>query len=56
MKLLCLNVWGGKIHEPLLDFIKKHSDIDIFCFQEVFNSAIKEISKDGFHTNIFSDI
>ena len=39
MKLITLNVWGGKIHAPLLDFISRHAkDTDIFCFQEVFSS------------------
>ncbi len=56
MKLICLNIWAGKIHDPLLNFLEKHSDIDIFCFQEVFDSETKEISKDGFYTNIYSEI
>src|ERR1035437_6905890 len=37
MKIITLNVWGGKIHQPLLSFIKNNSSTDIFCFQEVFN-------------------
>lgn len=36
MKLITLNAWGGKLYEPLIEFIKTHSnDIDIFCFQDV---------------------
>lgn len=57
MRLLSLNIWGGKIYEPLIDFIKEFSKTtDIFCFQEVFqsNSQIKESS--GYRTNIFQDI
>ncbi len=39
MKLITLNIWGGKVFEPLMDFLKKHAvDTDIFCFQEVFNN------------------
>lgn len=39
MKLISLNTWGGKIYQPLMDFIKQHSqDTDIFCFQEIFNT------------------
>lgn len=39
MKLITLNIWGGKIFEPLMDFFKKHAeDTDIFCLQEVFNN------------------
>lgn len=35
MKLVTLNVWGGKLYEPLISFIEKHSkDVDIFCFQD----------------------
>ena len=39
MKLITLNIWGGKVFEPLMDFFKKHAeDTDIFCLQEVFNN------------------
>ena len=35
MKIITLNVWGGKMFEPLIDFIRKHAeDTDIFCFQD----------------------
>ncbi len=37
MKLICLNIWGGKLFEPLIEFVKRSAeDTDIFCFQEVF--------------------
>jgi endonuclease/exonuclease/phosphatase family metal-dependent hydrolase len=39
MKLITLNTWGGRKREPLLDFIGKHADTDIFCFQEVYHQA-----------------
>lgn len=39
MKLITLNIWGGKVFDPLMDFFKKHAeDTDIFCLQEVFNN------------------
>lgn len=39
MKLIVLNIWGGKVFEPLVNFFKKHArDTDIFCLQEVFNN------------------
>lgn len=39
MKLITLNIWGGKVFEPLMNFFKKHAeDTDIFCLQEVFNN------------------
>ncbi|MEK7616700.1 MAG: endonuclease/exonuclease/phosphatase family protein [Patescibacteria group bacterium] len=56
MKLICLNIWGGKKYEPLMDFIKKASeDTDIFCFQEVFkNSANRK--ENIFRINIYNEI
>lgn len=45
MKLISLNTWGGKYFDPLIKFIKQHSqDTDIFCFQEIYNttSAVKQ--------------
>ncbi len=39
MKLISLNVWGGKNYKELINFISNEStDTDIFCFQEVFNT------------------
>ena len=41
MKLICLNIQGGTLHEPLLKFVERHSaDTDVFCFQEVFDTTI----------------
>ncbi|MBU6500492.1 MAG: endonuclease/exonuclease/phosphatase family protein [Patescibacteria group bacterium] len=46
MKLISLNIWGGKIYEPLMKFIKEQSaDTDIFCFQEIAESP--SIQPDG---------
>ncbi len=40
MKLISLNTWGGKVYEPLIEFIKKNSkDSDIFCFQEIYDTS-----------------
>ncbi len=39
MKILCLNTWGGRLTEKLVDFLKQHADVDVFCFQEVYNEA-----------------
>ncbi|MEK7165706.1 MAG: endonuclease/exonuclease/phosphatase family protein, partial [Patescibacteria group bacterium] len=40
MKLITLNIWGGRLKEPLLTFFKKHADtVDIFCLQEVFHQG-----------------
>ena len=39
MKLISLNIWGGVINDPLVDFLNKYkNEVDIFCFQEVYKS------------------
>jgi endonuclease/exonuclease/phosphatase (EEP) superfamily protein YafD len=38
MKLATLNIWGGRVKEKLPEFFKEHSDVDIWCFQEVFTA------------------
>lgn len=43
MKLITLNTWGGRINKPLLDFIEKNKNIDIFCFQEMNNNASDDV-------------
>ena len=38
MKLLSLNIWGGKLYEELIRFLEHQArDVDVFCFQEVFD-------------------
>lgn len=58
MKLITLNIWGGHIREPLLEFIIKHRNIDIFCFQEVYHNAKDKFSTDekAASLNIFSEL
>ncbi len=56
MKLLCLNIWGGKVYKPLFKFLKKQSkDVDIFCFQEVLRSPVSRFSN-GAKTDISNDL
>ena len=39
MRLISLNMWGGKLYEPLIAFVKKEAaTTDLFCFQEVYFS------------------
>ncbi len=39
MKLVSLNVYGGKFFKPLMEFLKEQAkDADIFCFQEMLNA------------------
>lgn len=39
MKILCLNTWGGRLTDQLVAFLRQHTDVDVFCFQEVYNEA-----------------
>lgn len=56
MKLISLNIWGGKIYRPLINFIKKHSqDTDIFCFQEVFHTTSQTREQAGFRLNLYHE-
>ncbi len=58
MKLICLNIWGGHVKEPLLNFISEHQNIDFFCLQEVYHNAQEKISTDDniVALEIFSEI
>ncbi len=59
MKLITLNIWGGKVFNPLMDFFKKHAyDTDIFCLQEVFNNPphIKSRIQQGAKEDVYNDI
>jgi endonuclease/exonuclease/phosphatase family metal-dependent hydrolase len=40
MKLISLNTWSGRGgNKALLDFFRKHNDVDIFCLQEVWEGG-----------------
>lgn len=57
MKLISLNTWGGKIFEPLINFLKDQSSItDVFCLQEIFDttSAVKQYN--GIRANLLDEI
>lgn len=57
MKLISLNTWGGKIYQPLMEFIKKNSkDTDVFCLQEVFNTTSNIKRGAGYRLNIYAEI
>jgi Endonuclease/Exonuclease/phosphatase family len=56
MKLISLNMWGGTVYEPLLDFIKTHAPgTDIFCFQEIYTSPENVVVR-GIHVNILETL
>lgn len=58
MKILSLNTWGNRLHQPLIEFIGKHSDADVFCFQEVWSSRSnkQQILDKGQVTNSLQEI
>lgn len=58
MKLITLNTWGGRIQEPLFSFIRQHQDVDVFCFQELYNNATNKMSDDlrVANLNLFSEL
>lgn len=38
MRLLCLNAWGGRLTEPLLEFLREQQGfVDVIALQEVFD-------------------
>lgn len=39
MKIVCLNVWGGRLLPQISEFLRSRTDVDIFCFQEVYSEA-----------------
>lgn len=57
MKLISLNTWGGKIYQPLINFIKKQSeDTDIFCFQEMHDTNTEIKSSHSYRANLLTEI
>lgn len=59
MKLISLNTWGGRIYEPLINFLRERSkDIDIFCFQELYCGAKEKMSDEPRipRYNLFNEI
>lgn len=58
MKLITLNIWGGKVFDPLITFLKRHAiDTDIFCFQEVlFGASAETTPLHKGRLNIFEEI
>ena len=58
MELITLNIWGGHVRHPLLEFITSHREVDIFCFQEVYHNAPHKISNEdrAVSLNIFSEL
>ena len=39
MKIITLNIWGGRVGTEVFEFFKKYADVDVFLLQEVFHNA-----------------
>lgn len=64
MRIMCLNGWGGKLHDALLAFLSK-AQPDVLCLQEVVHSPATDHDwltyRDGDHVlpqraNFFRDV
>jgi exonuclease III len=57
MKIVSLNIWGGRVYKPLLEYIEQlNGEIDIFCFQEIFDSPVSQFNNNGTKSNIFTEV
>jgi exonuclease III len=57
MKLISLNIWGGRESKELLNFLAAHEEVDIFCLQEVYDNARgKEVVYLDVSFNIYNEI
>ncbi|APO73845.1 endonuclease/exonuclease/phosphatase family protein [Rhizobium etli 8C-3] len=64
MRIISLNVWGGKLHLPLMDYLRA-AEADVLCLQEVTRSVTVKSDwleyRDGSHilpqrANLFDEI
>lgn len=57
MKLISLNIWGGRAYDALVRFIEEQKDTtDVFCFQEVFTSSHPEAIHRGTRIHILEEL
>ncbi|MDP2671931.1 MAG: endonuclease/exonuclease/phosphatase family protein [Candidatus Daviesbacteria bacterium] len=57
MRLISLNTWGGKVFEPLMQFIQDNSvSSDIFCFQEIFSTTSNFKQFPEYRANLLEEI
>lgn len=57
MRLLSLNIWGGRERNKLLSFIEENKKkTDIFAFQEIFKSNRSVKNPNGTWSNILAEI
>lgn len=57
MKVIFLNIWSGKVYEPLMEYLRDESrDTDFFCLQEVFDSPHAHTVSWGGRADIFTHL
>lgn len=57
MRLITLNIWGGRIYAPLINFLKEYGPTtDIFCFQEVYRTLTNQIETRTARANIYKEL
>ncbi len=57
MKAIYLNIWAGKVFEPLIAYLRAASaDTDFFCLQEVFDSPLPRRVSWGGRADIFAHL
>jgi len=60
MKLITLNIWGGRLADTLPRFFEKYADTDVFCFQEVYFDADRKVKDNEYREksslNLFEDL
>ena len=55
LRIVSLNLWGGRILDPLLAFVREQAPrTDVFCFQETLNADQSTPIRCGFETALFS--
>ena len=56
MKIISLNTCGGKVFDPLMEFVETNaSDTDVFCFQEVLHTSEGSFISNGARANLFNE-
>lgn len=57
MRLISLNVWGGRLFAPLASFFRRYGPVtDIFCLQEMFSTSSDINVSHGIRANCFSEV
>lgn len=57
MRLFSLNIYGGRVHDPLFAAIRAHAPFtDVFCFQEVSNGLFSALEGTPPYPTLFEEL